>query len=312
GHCMPRQRALRTRLRRASLRRRDSPGWGPLASRWSLRRSASPVPPSAIGVRTVSSPLPWPGERASSGEISGARVHGGSMLLNLREASGPLYRRVYHALKAMIRAGRLGPAARLPSTRVLARDLGVSRNTVMLAYEQLAAEGYLVSRHRGTTSVAAGVVPAPRLGGAVAAEARGGAAAFRLCTPPHEGSPRAVVALRGAPTSSTLRLPLWQPLRGRVPARDLAPAPRHTGAAGRARGLRLRPARWIRSSARGAQRIPRARPRRVVRRRAHRHRQRLAAGPRPRLARPPRSRRRRGGGGAALFRRHHTLRGGGS
>src|SRR5215468_11699425 len=87
--------------------------------------------------------------------------HGGSMLLNLREASGPLYRRVYHALKAMIRAGRLGPAARLPSTRVLARDLGVSRNTVMLAYEQLAAEGYLVSRHRGATSVAG--VPPPRL-----------------------------------------------------------------------------------------------------------------------------------------------------
>jgi GntR family transcriptional regulator / MocR family aminotransferase len=80
------------------------------------------------------------------------------MLLNLREASGPLYRRVYHALKAMIRAGRLSPAARLPSTRVLARDLGVSRNTVTLAYEQLAAEGYLVSRHRGTTSVA-GAVP---------------------------------------------------------------------------------------------------------------------------------------------------------
>src|SRR5262245_25902536 len=75
------------------------------------------------------------------------------MLLNLREASGPLYRRVYHALKSMIRAGRLGPAARLPSTRALAVDLGVSRNTVMLAYEQLAAEGYLVSRHRGATSV---------------------------------------------------------------------------------------------------------------------------------------------------------------
>src|SRR5262245_27180226 len=84
------------------------------------------------------------------------------MLLNLREASGPLYRRVYHALKGMIRAGRLGPAARVPSTRALARDLGVSRNTVMLAYEQLAAEGYLVSRHRGATSVA-GVPPPPRL-----------------------------------------------------------------------------------------------------------------------------------------------------
>jgi GntR family transcriptional regulator/MocR family aminotransferase len=83
------------------------------------------------------------------------------MLLNLRDTSGPLYRRVYHALKGMIRAGRLGPTARVPSTRALARDLGVSRNTVMLAYEQLAAEGYLVSRHRGATSVAG--VPPPRL-----------------------------------------------------------------------------------------------------------------------------------------------------
>ena len=83
------------------------------------------------------------------------------MLLNLREAGGPLYRRVYQALKAKIRAGGLGPAARIPSTRALARDLGVSRNTVMLAYEQLAAEGYLVSRHRGATSVAGVAPPRP-------------------------------------------------------------------------------------------------------------------------------------------------------
>jgi GntR family transcriptional regulator/MocR family aminotransferase len=67
---------------------------------------------------------------------------------------------VYHALKDMIRAGRLGPAARVPSTRALARDLGVSRNTVLLAYEQLAAEGYLVSRHRSATSVV-GATPPP-------------------------------------------------------------------------------------------------------------------------------------------------------
>ena len=84
------------------------------------------------------------------------------MLLNLRGASGSLHRRVYHALKAMIRAGRLGPAARLPSTRALAKDLGVSRNTVMLAYEQLSAEGYLVSRHRAATSVAGAALP-PRM-----------------------------------------------------------------------------------------------------------------------------------------------------
>jgi len=80
------------------------------------------------------------------------------MLLNLRGASGPLYRRIYGALKSGIREGRFGPAARLPSTRALAADLGVSRNTVMLAYEQLLAEGYVVSRDRSTTLVA-GVVP---------------------------------------------------------------------------------------------------------------------------------------------------------
>ena len=83
------------------------------------------------------------------------------MLLSLREASGPLYRRVYLALKVKIRAGGLGPATKVPSTRALARDLGVSRNTVMLAYEQLAAEGYLVSRHRGATSVAGVASPRP-------------------------------------------------------------------------------------------------------------------------------------------------------
>ena len=87
------------------------------------------------------------------------------LLLNLEEASGPLYRRVYHALKSVIRGGRLGPAARLPSTRALAADLGVSRNTIVLAYEQLAAEGYVVSRQRSTASVVgagpARALPAP-------------------------------------------------------------------------------------------------------------------------------------------------------
>ena len=76
------------------------------------------------------------------------------LLLDLRKADGPLYRRVYHALKSTIRDGRLAPGARLPSTRELASDLRVSRNTVMLAYEQLLAEGYVVGRNRAATSVA--------------------------------------------------------------------------------------------------------------------------------------------------------------
>jgi GntR family transcriptional regulator/MocR family aminotransferase len=50
---------------------------------------------------------------------------------------------------------RADQAARAPAVhRALAEDLGVSRNTVMLAYEQLAAEGYLVNRDRAAASVA--------------------------------------------------------------------------------------------------------------------------------------------------------------
>jgi GntR family transcriptional regulator/MocR family aminotransferase len=76
------------------------------------------------------------------------------MLLDLPRSGGPLYRRIYLALKTSIRGGRLNPGARLPSTRTLAADLGVSRNSVMLAYEQLAAEGYVVNRDRSAASVA--------------------------------------------------------------------------------------------------------------------------------------------------------------
>ena len=76
------------------------------------------------------------------------------MLLNLERGGGPLYRRIYDALKSAIREGRIGAEERLPSTRALAQDLRVSRNTVLLAYEQLAAEGYLAGNPRSSTRVA--------------------------------------------------------------------------------------------------------------------------------------------------------------
>jgi GntR family transcriptional regulator/MocR family aminotransferase len=81
------------------------------------------------------------------------------MLVNLRAGSGPLYRRLYEALKSEIGARRLGANARLPSTRALAADLGISRNTVVLAYEQLAAEGYLVARERSAARVTDALAP---------------------------------------------------------------------------------------------------------------------------------------------------------
>jgi GntR family transcriptional regulator/MocR family aminotransferase len=64
--------------------------------------------------------------------------------------------RVYRALRAAVLDGRLPPGHRLPASRVLAADLGVARNSVATAYEQLVAEGYLTARVGAGTFVAAG------------------------------------------------------------------------------------------------------------------------------------------------------------
>jgi GntR family transcriptional regulator / MocR family aminotransferase len=58
-------------------------------------------------------------------------------------AATPLFRQLYAHLKEAILAGALGAGARLPPTRQLGRLLSVSRQTVLAAYEQLMAEGYL-------------------------------------------------------------------------------------------------------------------------------------------------------------------------
>ena len=58
-------------------------------------------------------------------------------------ATTPLFRQLYDGLRRGILDGTLAPGVRLPATRSLAGELGVSRNTVLNAYEQLLAEGYL-------------------------------------------------------------------------------------------------------------------------------------------------------------------------
>jgi GntR family transcriptional regulator/MocR family aminotransferase len=69
-------------------------------------------------------------------------------------ARTPLYKQLYERLRDAILAGQLTPDARLPSTRVLASELGVSRTTTALAYEHLLLEGYIESRVGAGTSVA--------------------------------------------------------------------------------------------------------------------------------------------------------------
>ena len=71
-----------------------------------------------------------------------------------RASAVPLYRQIYDAVRSAILDGRLRGGLRLPSTRLLAQELGVSRNIVVLAFEQLLAEGYLEAKTGAGTSVA--------------------------------------------------------------------------------------------------------------------------------------------------------------
>jgi GntR family transcriptional regulator / MocR family aminotransferase len=66
----------------------------------------------------------------------------------------PLYRQLYNALRGAILAGQLKAGARLPATRALANALAISRNTVMNAYAQLLAEGYIEGEVGSGTYVA--------------------------------------------------------------------------------------------------------------------------------------------------------------
>ncbi|MFH8988976.1 PLP-dependent aminotransferase family protein [Streptomyces sp. NPDC017940] len=65
------------------------------------------------------------------------------------------------ALREAVRGGRLAPGTRLPSSRSLATDLGIARNTVADAYADLVAEGWLTARQGSGTRVAERAVPGP-------------------------------------------------------------------------------------------------------------------------------------------------------
>jgi GntR family transcriptional regulator / MocR family aminotransferase len=76
------------------------------------------------------------------------------LLLPRWDPTKPRLAQLETGLREAVRAGRLLPEARLPSSRALASELGVSRRLVVEAYEQLAAEGYLLARRGSGTRVA--------------------------------------------------------------------------------------------------------------------------------------------------------------
>jgi GntR family transcriptional regulator / MocR family aminotransferase len=69
------------------------------------------------------------------------------------DSNAPLYQALYSHMRAAILSGELAAGMKLPSTRALAEELNISRNTVLNAYRQLLAEGYLESKEGSGTFV---------------------------------------------------------------------------------------------------------------------------------------------------------------
>ena len=142
----------------------------------------------------------------------------------------PLHRQLYFEIRGAILDGRLRAGLRLPSTRRLATELGVSRNTVLAAFEQLVAEGYLEGR------TGAGSFVSRRLPDEAARPRRVGRVAGTGDPPPEPSARgRALARLRhvpgrrrplapGVPELDRFPFDVWSRLlarRWRRPTRDL-------------------------------------------------------------------------------------------
>lgn len=83
---------------------------------------------------------------------------GPGLLIELdRDAEAPLHEQIEQSIRENVRTGRLTAGTRLPSSRGLAAELGISRGVVSEAYGQLAAEGYLLAGQGAPVRVAATV-----------------------------------------------------------------------------------------------------------------------------------------------------------
>src|SRR5215510_313129 len=82
-----------------------------------------------------------------------------SLAIPLSEARVPLFRQLYARLREKILTGEFRAGEKLPSTRDMAQELGVSRTVALLAYDQLLAEGFLIGR-KGSGTYVSSVVTA--------------------------------------------------------------------------------------------------------------------------------------------------------
>jgi GntR family transcriptional regulator/MocR family aminotransferase len=103
-----------------------------------------------------------------------------------RAEQTPLFHQLYQQLRAAILSRRLRPGTKLPSTRELASQLGVSRSAAVAAYEQLFAEGYTSSRHGSGTYISSDL-PEPIDGNAQRRKKPVAGAASSAAKPPSIG-----------------------------------------------------------------------------------------------------------------------------
>jgi len=128
-----------------------------------------------------------------------------------------LHRQLYHQLRALIEKRALESGSELPSTRFLARDLGIGRNSVIAAYDQLALEGYLTIR-KGAPPL---VVNLPVRGHAarkpppVAASRLSERGRFLKSQRYHHGEPGQLVFHPGMPDADNFPFNTWSKLLAR-------------------------------------------------------------------------------------------------
>ncbi len=150
-----------------------------------------------------------------------------------RAGEEPLHRQLYRALRQAVVDGRLRPGERLPPTRALATEWGLSRNTVVTAYDTLLAEGYITGKVGAGSFVASALPDAPPQGAPGRLETRRGvglsrrglslAAADQDARDP-QGRPFSL----GTPDLAAFPFALWAQLLGRswrVGGRALAVEP---------------------------------------------------------------------------------------